>query len=142
MQKCGPKNHGLASLYFALKLSRACMSSSCRAVVLVRRIYSPANLTLSRLVILFSKIHLLRLFFRLFTQVHLLIDGSVEGQYITIVITKVKDSNHVISEFKLWWWWSSSCRAANMDIPDPLSPLLPIVHRLRQVFRATSRILT
>ena len=28
-------------------------------------------------------VHLLPLFFRLFTQVHLLIDGSVEGQYIT-----------------------------------------------------------
>ena len=27
-------------------------------------------------------------------------------------------------------------------IPDPLSPLLPIVHRLWRVFRATSRILT
>ena len=37
---------------------------------------------------------------------------------------------------------SSSCRAASTDIPDPLSPLLPIVHRLRQVFRTTSRILT
>ena len=32
---------------------------------------------------------------------------------------------------------TSSCRATGMDIPDPLSPLLPIVHRLRQVFRAT-----
>ena len=37
---------------------------------------------------------------------------------------------------------SSSCRAASTDIPDPLSTLLPIVHRLWQVFRATSRILT
>ena len=37
---------------------------------------------------------------------------------------------------------SSSCRAASTDIPDPLSPLLPIIHRLWQVFRATSRILT
>ena len=35
----------------------------------------------------------------------------------------------------------SSC-ATETDIPDPLSPLLPIVHRLWQVFRATSRILT
>ena len=35
------------------------------------------------LVILFSNVHLLPLFFPLFTQVHLLIDGSVEGQYIT-----------------------------------------------------------
>ena len=25
---------------------------------------------------------------------------------------------------------SSSCRAATIDIPDPLSPLLPIIHRL------------
>ena len=37
---------------------------------------------------------------------------------------------------------SLSCRAASTDIADPLSPLLPIVHRLWQVFRATSRILT
>ena len=35
------------------------------------------------LVILLSHAHLLPLFFRLFTQVHLLIDGSVEGQSIT-----------------------------------------------------------
>ena len=35
----------------------------------------------------------------------------------------------------------SSCRAASTDISDPLSPLLPIVHRLWQVFRVTSRIL-
>ena len=32
--------------------------------------------------------------------------------------------------------------AAGTDISDPLSPLLPIVNRLRQVFRAISRILT
>ena len=37
---------------------------------------------------------------------------------------------------------SSSCRAASTDIPDPLSPLLPIIHRFWQVFRVTSRILT
>ena len=36
------------------------------------------------LVILLSHVHRLPLFIRLFTQVHLLIDGSVEGQYITI----------------------------------------------------------
>ena len=40
------------------------------------------------------------------------------------------------------WVSSSSCRAASTDIPDPLSPLFPIVHRLWLVFRATSRILT
>ena len=37
---------------------------------------------------------------------------------------------------------SSLCRAASTDILDPLSPLLLIVHRLLQVFRAISRILT
>ena len=37
---------------------------------------------------------------------------------------------------------SSSYRAGSTDIPDPLSPLFPIVHRLRQVFRTTSCILT
>ena len=36
----------------------------------------------------------------------------------------------------------SSCRAASTDIPNPLTQLYPIVHRLWQVFRATSRILT
>ena len=37
---------------------------------------------------------------------------------------------------------SSSCRAVGTDIPNPLSPLLPIVHHFRQVFRATPSILT
>ena len=37
---------------------------------------------------------------------------------------------------------SSSRRAASTDIPDPLSPRLPIIHRLRQVFRVTSSIIT
>ena len=37
---------------------------------------------------------------------------------------------------------SSSRRAGSTDIPDPLSPLFPIVHRLRQVFWTTFRILT
>ena len=37
---------------------------------------------------------------------------------------------------------SSSCRATGTDIPDPLSLLFPIVHRLWQVFRVTSCILT
>ena len=33
---------------------------------------------------------------------------------------------------------SSSCHAVSTDIPDPLSPLLPIIHRFWQVFRGTS----
>ena len=43
---------------------------------------------------------------------------------------------------KIMYISSSSCRAASTDISDPLSPLLPIVHRLWQVFRATFCILT
>ena len=35
---------------------------------------------------------------------------------------------------------SLSCRAISTDIPDPLSPPLPIVHCFRQVLRTTSRI--
>ena len=37
------------------------------------------------LVISLFNVHLLLLFFCLFTQVHLLIDGLVEGQYVTVV---------------------------------------------------------
>ena len=37
---------------------------------------------------------------------------------------------------------AAACRTASTDIPDPLSPLFPLVHRLWQVFWATSRILT
>ena len=36
---------------------------------------------------------------------------------------------------------SSSSRAISTDIPDPLSPPLPIVHRFRQVLMVTPRIL-
>ena len=36
---------------------------------------------------------------------------------------------------------SSSCRGISTDIPDPLSPPLPNIHRFRLVLRATSRIL-
>ena len=36
----------------------------------------------------------------------------------------------------------SSCRAASTDIPDLLSPLIPMIHHFWLVFSATSRILT
>ena len=62
----------------------------------------------------------------------------------------VKNSCFYLSSLKDQWFLlpaplsssSSSCCAASTDISDPLSPLLPIIHRLRQVFRTTSRILT
>ena len=37
---------------------------------------------------------------------------------------------------------SSSWRTASTDFPDPLSPLVPIIHRSRQVFQATTCIST
>ena len=55
---------------------------------------------------------------------------------------------HYIRFESVWIQWniglssSSSYRAGSMDILDPLSPLLPIIHRPRQVFRTTPRILT
>ena len=58
-------------------------------------ILSPTNSNRpGHLIILLSHTHLLPLFFRLFTQVHLLIDGSVEGQYIThITLDKPLEKN-------------------------------------------------
>ena len=40
------------------------------------------------MVILFSTVRLLPLFFRFFTQVHLLIDGSVDAQYMIFTVLK------------------------------------------------------
>ena len=40
------------------------------------------------------------------------------------------------------WNSSSSCHATSTDIPDPLAPLLPIVHRFLQVLWPTSCTLT
>ena len=37
---------------------------------------------------------------------------------------------------------SSSCGVTSTNIPDPLSPPLPIVHRFWQILRSTSRILS
>ena len=41
------------------------------------------------LVIFLFDVHLILLFFRLFTQVHLLIDGSAEGQYVTLTVQAI-----------------------------------------------------
>ena len=61
--------------------------------------------------------------------------GSVQRARFTMGIT-------VTFVFHSYSSSSSSCRAGSTDIPDPLLPLFPIVHRLRQVFWTTSRILT
>ena len=49
---------------------------------------------------------------------------------------------HIIFSYNYLLSSSSSCRAAGADIPDRLSPFLPIIHRLRQVLRVTSCVLT
>ena len=51
--------------------------------VLTLAFYLQLTRTVCALVILLFNAHMLPLFFHLFTQAHLLIDGSVEGQYIT-----------------------------------------------------------
>ena len=55
--------------------------------------------------------------------------------YIYIYPTPSPEQDWTISS-------SSSCRDISTDIPDPLSPLLPVVHRFRQVLRGTARIVT
>ena len=56
---------------------------------------------------------------------------------------EVKWNRFLISIWKYYTLVSSSaCRATSTDIPDLLSPLLPIVHRFWQVRRVTSRIFT
>ena len=57
--------------------------------------------TVCALVILLFNTHLLPLFFRLFTQVHLLIDGSVKGQYIRYQCTLNLCYCHKLSKIPL-----------------------------------------
>ena len=61
-------------------LLRAAKPSVCK---LVLTLASSRRLPDGTLSIFFLDVHLLPLFFGLFTQVHLLIDGSFEGQYKT-----------------------------------------------------------
>ena len=61
---------------------------------------------------------------------------------MTILNAYTKKSGNLLKAPHIHIYISLSCCAASMDIPDPLSPLVPIVHRLWQVFRATSHILT
>ena len=74
-------------------------------------------------------------------QVNLLIfSKSFNVCYISL---RNKDTHtHTHTYIYIYIYIYISCRAASTDIPDPLSPLLPIVHRFWQVFWATSRILT
>ena len=70
-------------------VSQPCVTEGHKALSLQTgfhaSILSPIDSKTGHLVILLSNIHLLLLFFRLFTQVHLLTDGSVKGKYITML---------------------------------------------------------
>ena len=59
-----------------------------------------------------------------------------------LVIFKISISRDLQNSSYMTQRSSSSCHVASTDIPDPLLPLLPVLHRPQQVFRATSRILT
>ena len=48
---------------------------------------------------------------------------------------------YIYTNIYVYIYISSSYRATSTNIPDPLSPLLLIVHRFRQVLRAISHIL-
>ena len=70
--------------------------------------------------------------------------GRIAG-FIPLPPCEMQTCNVIERLIENWNWInksSSSCRAACTDIPDPLSPRLPIIHRLRQVFGVTSRIIT
>ena len=59
--------------------------SVCKLVLILAFLSPTSPPTVDTLSKLFPNVLLLPLFFGLFTQVHLLIDGLVEGQYITII---------------------------------------------------------
>ena len=65
------------------------------------------------LVILLFNAHLRLLFFRLFTQVHLLIDGSVKGKSITQIL-----SYHV----QVTHWWVGAYLSAEMQLVYSIAP--------------------
>ena len=80
------------------------------------------------------------------TSVNLSRRGSNGNEKVTVHSPELKNMNLTTKRYLVGRSGSSSssssCRAARTDIPDPLSTLFPIVHRLWQVFRATSRSLT
>ena len=57
-------------------------------------------------------------------------------------LSKIVDFNHEISYFNTSLDRIIILSASGTDSPDPFPPLVPIVHRSRQVFLATSCIST
>ena len=62
--------------------------------------YLQMTQTVCALVILLFYVHLLPLFFRLFTQAHILIEGSVEGQYITLWLLRTSSADSGVKELQ------------------------------------------
>ena len=79
--------------------------SVCKLILMLAS-YLQLTRTVCALVILLFNVYLLPLFFHLFTQVHLLIDGSVEGQYITHVDRNTKCTsirfNYTSNTYRYW----------------------------------------
>ena len=90
----------------------------CLPLALTLASLSPTNSNCpGHRVILLSDIPLLPLFFRLFTQVHLLIDVSVEGQYITLPLRDRVDLGAMAMKrvlLKLLHYWSVTIRLFNV----------------------------
>ena len=88
-----------------------------------------------------QSIHILLDFYPYITR-FLILFWTIYLKYIEISLSCLTIYPHITRFLIMSVYISSSCHAASTDIPDPLSPLLPIIHRFWQVFRATSRILT
>ena len=78
---------------------------------------------------------------------NLLIVGFRSGHNYNLLLTKDKlfmkiDIYIYIYYIYIYHYHHHHGRAACTDILDPLSPRLPIIHRLRQVFGVTSHIIT
>ena len=77
------------------RVTEGCKPSVCKLILPLASCLQLTQAVCAQVILLFN-VHLLPLFFRLFTQVHLLIDGSVEGQYITIVVTTSLSANKLV----------------------------------------------
>ena len=65
--------------------------------------------------------------------------ASVEHQHqiFSVISGDSLEESYLSTEVQSLYSTAPSSRAASTDIPGPLSPLLPMVHRLWPVFRAT-----
>ena len=142
-------------IFFLLINTKTSLLAGISWFICILRSYKILSDTFSRLVYIpfvtmanilspaqFSVYHIL--FPVMFTLMFLSYQFASFDYYVIVLFLSLRSLhllfNCLLSIFALTS--SSSCRGASTDIPDPLSPHLPFVHRLRQVFRATSYILT